>query len=303
MAWFPPAVPNDRSILLFMIASLAPLAWIATHPVTRRHPFRTWGRWFYWQVRQRFTDAPKVISFVRGTRLAVYKREGLTGYWYLQLPEYEEMTFLERFLRPGDHFLDVGANAGAFSIFAASLGCKVTAFEPVPQTFARLRENLELNPELKTIEALNAATGAAAGTLRMTTGYGTGNRILQDGENLPSTEVNVVRLDAVIPDAAPPVFAKIDVEGHEWDVIQGATSLLASGRLLGLLIETFRPHNWQLPPLRALEARLAEHGFLPYDYDAHTHEIRELKKPDEGGANTFYFRDPAMVRSRLSARK
>ena len=279
--------------------ALAPLVWLAHHPVARQRPLRTWWRWLYWQVRQRFTTSPKIIPFLSGARLAVYPREGLTGYWYLELPEYEEMVFLQRCLRRGDSFLDVGANAGAFAVLAASLGCQVTAFEPIPQTFARLRENAELNSRFGPILVLNQAVGATAGWLRMTTGLGTGNHILKPGENAPSVEVAVVPLDTAIPSLDKPTFIKIDVEGHEWEVIQGATELLGSPRLLGLLIETFRPHNWQLPRLQSLEARLREHGFVPFDYDVETNALRALSNPQDGGYNTFYVRDLEVIERRL----
>lgn len=278
---------------------ISPLAWLARHPITRRYPVRTSWRWLYWQARQLVTDKPKVMSFVRGTQLAVYPREGLTGYWYVVQPEYEEMSFLERFLRPGDTFLDVGANAGAFAVLAVSFGCQVVAFEPVPSAFRRLEENAALNHRFGSITALNQAAGSAAATLRMSTGFGTGNRILRTGEDLPSTEVAVVTLESAIPTLSKPTFVKIDVEGHEWEVIQGATALLQSEHLIGLMIETFRSHNWKLPGLRSLEDRLREYGFEPYHYEVETNSILRLDRPDEGLDNTFYFRAPQIVERRL----
>lgn len=245
------------------------------------------------------TNAAKVIPFYGGTRLVIYPREGLTGYWYVGLPEYEEMMFLQRFLRQGDAFVDVGANAGAFAVLAAGLGCRVVALEPVPQTFRRLLENVELNRNLGPIVAMNVAAGASPGILRMSTGFGTGNHVLKPDEDVPCVEVAVVMLDEAIPTFDAPTFVKIDVEGHEWEVIQGAIALLRSDALLGLLIETFRPHNWKLPRLQALEARLGEYGFFPYDYSVEENAIRRLETPQDGGFNTFYLRLPEVVAQRL----
>ena len=56
------------------------------------------------------------------------------------LPDYEEMTFMKRFLRPGDGFIDGGANEGMFTLLAAQLvgpSGAVHAFEAVPE-FAKL---------------------------------------------------------------------------------------------------------------------------------------------------------------------
>jgi FkbM family methyltransferase len=275
------------------------LKWLANHPVTQRYPFRTWSRWTYWQNRQRFTLRPQVISFANGTRLAVYPHEGLTGYWYVEFPDYEEMIFLRCFLRAGDVFYDVGANAGAFAIFAAGLGCQVVAFEPVPHSYQRLRENVALNVAACSITPLNQAVGASAGELRMTTSFGTGNHVLPPGESSPSVEVKMVTLDEIIREQPIPTFIKVDVEGHELEVLKGASTLLGLPMLQGLLLETFRPHNWQQPKLQALEKLLQAKGFKPFAYHPESNRIVPLDRPDDGDNNTFYFRSSEQVQSRL----
>ena len=113
------------------MSAISPIKWLLTHPSTRERPLSVLARWGYWQFRQRITTKPCVVPFLRGTKLKVYPHEGLTGFWYVTYPDYAEMRFMERLLRPGDRFFDVGANAGGIAVFAASLGCKVTAFEPV----------------------------------------------------------------------------------------------------------------------------------------------------------------------------
>jgi FkbM family methyltransferase len=273
--------------------------WLATHPITKRKPVRTWLRWAYWQIRQRLTSRPRIMALTRGTRLAVHPREGLTGYWYVGYPDYEEMMFLEHFLRPGDVFYDVGANAGALSVFAAALGCEVFAFEPVPETFRRLMENVELNMPHCSILPLNIALGSAEGRLRMTTGFGTGNHIVQPHEGSVSVEVDVSTLDLLTETYPAPTFLKVDVEGHELEVIKGAGALLDSPVLAGLMLETFRPHNWKLPQLQEMEILLKKHGFFPYDYDSSTNAVFLLEHPHEGSNNTFYFRDRGYIDRRL----
>jgi FkbM family methyltransferase len=275
------------------------LRWLASHPITKRHPARTWFRWVYWQIRQRITHRARIIHFINGTRLAVYPREGLTGYWYVKYPDYEEMTFLAKFLRAGDVFYDAGANAGALSVFAAGLGCKVLAFEPVPETFQRLQENVDLNTPQFSILPLNLALGSTEGKLRMTTSFGTGNHILGPNESAPSVEVEVSTLDLVTKTNPLPTFLKVDVEGHELEVINGAVTLLNSSELVGLMLETFRPHNWKLPKLQELETLLRDHGFFPFEYDPSTNSIILLEHPHEGGNNTLYFRDSEEVQQRL----
>ncbi len=201
---------------------LRPLAWLAQHPVARRRPLRTMLRWAYWQCRQQVTNRPKVISFVNGTRLEVAPHSALTGCWYVVLPEYEEMAFLLRLLRPGDEFFDVGANAGAFSVLAASCGSAVVAFEPNPAAFDMLQRNVTLNSSFGPIVAENIAVGSSATRVRMTTEYGAGNHVLKDNETAASVQVNMTTLDDYCRRCLTPTFIKLDVEGHELEVALGA---------------------------------------------------------------------------------
>ncbi|MDB4793678.1 FkbM family methyltransferase, partial [Methylacidiphilales bacterium] len=230
----------------------------------------------------------------------IHPHEGLTGYWYLILPEYEEMVFLLRYLRSGDIFYDVGANAGAFSVLALAQGCSVIGFEPVPKAFQRLQRNAEINRRSDPIIALNSAVGSTRGSLRMTTGLGTGNHVIQPGENAPSVEVQVVTLDEIMTQQKPPTFIKIDVEGHELEVLRGAIETMASENLHGFLIETFRPHNFGQPKLQALEQLLKNKGFLPYDFDPVTNQLLRLDRPEAGGNNTFYLRSLSEIEKRLA---
>ena len=55
------------------------------------------------------------------------------------------MIAWRRVLRPGDLFLDVGANVGSYTIWAGELGADVIALEPAPDTYALLLENIDLN--------------------------------------------------------------------------------------------------------------------------------------------------------------
>jgi len=276
------------------------LEWLGSHPLTKRHPLRTWSRWAYWQFRQLITERPKLMTASNETKLWIYPHEGLTGFWYVELPDYEEMLFLKHYLRDGDIFYDIGSNAGGFAVYAAGCGCQVVAFEPVPHSFARLRENVAVNRPHCLIEPVNLALGSKSGTLEMTTAFGTGNHVVRAGESGCSVRVDVVTLDDFVLARESPRFLKIDVEGHELDVLSGAATVLASSALDGLLVETFRPHNWQMPMLQRIEGLLREHGFTPYRYDSEANTIIPLVRPDEGDNNTFYFRHPGNILSRLS---
>jgi FkbM family methyltransferase len=92
----------------------------------------------------------------------------------------EGFTFYENLIRrdylrngialgPGSTVVDIGANIGSFAILAGSIvgpGGRVLAFEPMPETFERLLENVALN-ELDNVECHRAAIDAEEGTLTL----------------------------------------------------------------------------------------------------------------------------------------
>ena len=78
----------------------------------------------------------------------------LNSNYYFGLLEYFDMGFMIHLLRPGDCFIDVGANKGSYSLLVAGLcGADVIAFEPVQTTYQDLNQNIsinELNHKIKT---------------------------------------------------------------------------------------------------------------------------------------------------------
>jgi len=145
---------------------------------------------------------------------------------------------LTRLLRPGDTFVDVGANVGFFSLLAARrVGAhgRVIAFEAVPTIAAALMDNVRLN-DLRQIEVRPLAIGAAPGraVLRLTKHPG-GATIASDADAQEVTEtidVEVASLDALVDDGSlpPPDVVKIDVEGSELDALVGMSRTVAERR-------------------------------------------------------------------------
>src|SRR5206468_2274046 len=71
---------------------------------------------------------------------------GSTMNVYVGLDECRAMAFTLHVLRPGDLFVDVGANVGAYSVLASgAVGSRTIAFEPGPAAFRSLRRNIRVN--------------------------------------------------------------------------------------------------------------------------------------------------------------
>ena len=160
--------------------------------------------------------------------------------------EPNEFAFLHRFLMPGMVFIDVGANDGYYTLFAAkrvgSSG-RVVAVEPSSRERVNLQRNLDRNG-FSNVWVVPAALGAAAGAadLRLAQGVHSGHNTLgkfaHDDVVAESVErVKVETLDAVVAELGLTRldFVKIDVEGAEASVLAGAREVLTSMRPLMLL--------------------------------------------------------------------
>ena len=125
---------------------------------------------------------------------------------------------------------DVGANAGYFSILARELGASVHAFEPNPGVRALLERSVRLGTG--EIEVVPVACGDRDGKMPffLSEPGNTGMSSLR----MPTDrriEVDVLTLDAYARGtSARPDLVKIDVEGHDLEVLAGASGLLTSAR-------------------------------------------------------------------------
>lgn len=128
----------------------------------------------------------------------------------------------------GDTMLDVGANAGFHALTAACFFRRVLAFEPTPETAARLERNVTLSGAANVrVERVALSNRAGESSLVVNPSHCGANRI-GDGDG---ARVPLRRLDDVLAecgDAATRIdFVKIDVEGHECEVAEGAQATFA----------------------------------------------------------------------------
>lgn len=171
------------------------------------------------------------------------------------------------------------------------------AMEPVPDTYQQLLDNVHLN-RFGAIEARNLGVGKEPGELRFSTGSGPTNHVLADGEgDAQSVTVPVDSLDNIAAGWTPAMI-KIDVEGFEANVIQGAPKILSQPSLQAVLIE--------LNGLGArygfsdadIHARLLGFGFHPMRYEPFARRLVALEGHNTSG-NTLYVRPPAALEQRL----
>ncbi len=138
---------------------------------------------------------------------------------------------IDRFGGRGGNFIDVGANLGYFTCLLgvlASSGGRVISIEPEPANLDLLRTNVESNDLVSIVKIFPFALGAREGTARLNL-YKKSNRgrhSLVTAQSGDSITVPVKRLDFLIHHAFENNqnidFLKIDVEGYEPYVIEGA---------------------------------------------------------------------------------
>lgn len=157
---------------------------------------------------------------------------------------YEPPTrdLIERVLRRGDLFVDVGAHWGFFSLQAATHPAgdiDVVAFEPDLMNAVMLTENVGRNKLSNAITIVCAACGhkdeLAPLMTNSTMGHSIGGVGLPSQAKGPSKWVSAVTLDGALTTLQRPaeqrIILKIDAEGFEPNIIVGAKSLLSGGRV------------------------------------------------------------------------
>lgn len=275
---------------------------ITSHPLNRDNPSAAIWRFVSWQVRARARRRPIVSSWIEGAKLrASIGDNGITGNLYSGLQEFEDMAFLLHVLRPGELFIDVGANAGAWTVLASKVvGAKTAAFEPVPETFERLLGNLEVNDLASLVNAYNVGLGEAPGTLVFSTDKDSMNRVLLDHEdNGSSVWVTVDTIDETINEDA--TIMKIDVEGFELPVLKGGTRQLSQNGLLAVILETNSSGEKYGFSDRDVVSHLRALDFLPFKYDPWSRSFSALEGGSNSRGNTIFLRNLERVISRAKS--
>ena len=166
------------------------------------------------------------------------------------LYELSMVRCLKRRLRPGDHFVDAGANLGYFTWLAAKLvgsGGRVDAFEPQPDNHARLRSHWQLNGSPRQVQlhelALSDREGEAVIHLPVAGqeagNHGASSLFAPHGMMTRDAKVKTVRMDEVLQGTLPKLV-KMDIEGAEPWAIDGMAGLLQNEHPPTLIIE-FNP--------------------------------------------------------------
>lgn len=218
------------------------------------HPGRTY------QPTGIYTGQDRILSrlwtghgiFLPASDLGVGPSIMMTGRWEPLVTEY-----IIGVLKPGDVFVDIGANIGYYSVLAAALVQPtgfVVAFEPQKDLHRFLADSLTVNGLQSLCDIGDVAIGDAEGVARL-------NQVASMSASaslIPSTDagrsrdgvVEVRTLDAALADISAirerrliPTMIKIDIEGYEYRAWTGMKRTLAQADRMTLIIE-FAPRRY-----------------------------------------------------------
>lgn len=261
------------------------------HPVASRDLTGTVLRFLKWQLACRVLGRPVIMPWIGGSSLVMERgMTGATMNHYCGLHEFSEMAFLLHYMRPGELFLDIGANVGTYTVLASGVcHARSMAVEPVPSTHARLLRNIAVNGISPLVTACRTALGSHDGMIRFTEGKDTMNRVAPQDYAGATVDVPVSTIDALLSETPGAVFWKVDVEGYETQVLQGAFVALKNPVLRALLLESTSPD---------MSDHLRDLGFTPCRYDPFSRSL--VGMPDSAGiTNCLWIRDPEKVMRRL----
>ena len=197
-------------------------------------------------------DHTALVATRWGAKMLVDTRDAMVTPWLVLdgLWESHVTGWLQQILRPGQVFVDVGANVGYFTLLAGSLvgpGGRVVAVEAHPRLAELLQRNVIINglhgyvttwqraawsesTDLKLHMRENFASNSSVGSIGA-------DALARLGDTEEIVEVHAVRLDDLLSDVAHIDVLKVDVEGAEVQVFTGLARTLTANPQITIMFE------------------------------------------------------------------
>ena len=213
-------------------------------------------------------------------------------FWYGYY-EKEVISVWESFVQNDFTVMDIGANAGYYSLIAAKKAGQVYAFEPSPVMRKQLEENIALN-KIQNISVIPYAASDREGTatLYLSANDNTGMTGMQPAANFSGATVtiNTICIDEWIETKGSPTIntIKIDVEGAEMKVLEGMKDLLKRDHpdifieIIDSLLEKYGHKG------KDVFEFLEGFGYTPYEFIGNK-QVSEFQRGKTHRSEMFYF--------------
>ena len=185
-----------------------------------------------------------LVDIPLNSKLLVSEKDTGLGLFLRTKGEFEPIQtklFLE-LIKPGNTFLDLGANIGYYSVLTSKVvgqNGKVFAFEPDPQNLNFLKKNVALN-QANNVQIVEAAVGKTIRKQELRQDLSNpGESTLAQTKNGSKVKVKVTTLDKFLNQAQikKTDVVKIDIEGAEIDALKGGQKFLQKAKNIKLFIE------------------------------------------------------------------
>lgn len=276
---------------------------IAHHPLNRHRRAQALLGYARWQLGTRVLRQAIVFEWLPGVRAIVRRTDiGMNKNIYVGLHDFHDMAYLLHVTTPEDLFLDVGANVGSYTLLACGAkGARGFSFEPVPSTFSRLLDNIAINHLQSRVVPMNIGLSDSDGELYFTGDVDAINHVLPDGASRDhAIKVPVHSLDSVLQ-AETPTIMKIDVEGFETNVLNGASRILSNPALHSVIMELNGLGSRYGFDDKKIAGKMQEYGFHTYQYLPFTRTLQPLNGGINEYENTLFIRNESYVKDRIAS--
>lgn len=192
----------------------------------------------YWWTRRNIIYKP-VVKEVNGVS-AEFVPEGQINNYHEFKSERENINIIMNDMSDDDVFYDIGANIGIYSCLLSQAypGAEILAFEPSPPAFDYLNQHADLNGgEIKRFQMVISNVDdnveffidSSDPMARMSSLMDGGKDVEYESVEVPSKKLDTLIREQALPN---PTVIKIDVEGAEFDVLNGMSEAIDSVRLL-----------------------------------------------------------------------
>jgi FkbM family methyltransferase len=268
-----------------------------------QHPFNTSTRLklksalriIQWMLISRIHNGPIISSFVEDSVITLARGISARETYFHPLNEPYEMSFLLHLAGEDCTFLDIGANAGSYTLLACIAGSNAVSIEPAPLTYNLLCQNIRLNNYSDKVTALQVAIGRQKGTCFMQKSAGPTNRVTEDGRSAP---IEMTTLNDLIKDQQKFYIIKIDVEGYEEEVLRGGQEALISPNVLAVIIESAGNEKNYKKDENNVPKMLNQAGFQAFTYDPFERKITPSSR--QISENVIYIKDAERIQKRIS---
>lgn len=215
-------------------------SYLKQHKAFKDAPLETLTRALTWSIHCTF-KIPAIVKLSKwNCRFFLppkFRKAGSTGIFILREKYESPLTYLDRFLKPGQVFIDGGANFGIYTVAASKIvddSGLVLSFEPSVESFPVLERNVEIN-QFHNVKLFKSALSSEEGTSRLYHIDNAPNSYSLNSDSKSDTtfeEVTTKTLDDImLREGIEKIdFLKLDVEGAEEEVLRGASSVLIQSK-------------------------------------------------------------------------